>query len=110
MSIDWGNVVAIAPELATVEVTTQTAVLAIVGRQIDPCAWGDFADDGAAYLAAHLASIRGNEGLVTSETLGQMARTYSLPPGIMGSLALSTYGAEYYRLVNLALGVPALVP
>lgn len=101
MSIAWSDVVAVAPELVTVELATQTAVLAIVARQVDPCVWEDMANDGMVYLAAHLASIRGNEGLVTSETLGQMSRSYSLPPGVMGSLALSTYGAEYWRLLQI---------
>lgn len=109
MAITWSDVVGIAPELVNVELATQTAILAVVGRQIDPDAWQVWADDGAKYLAAHLASIRGNEGLVTSETLGQMARSYALPPGIMGSLALSTYGAEYYRLMQIAVGIPAIV-
>lgn len=109
MSITWTDVVGIAPELVSVETPTQAAILAVVDRQIDPDAWGAFADDGARYLAAHLASIRGNEGLVTSETLGVMARSYALPPGIMGSLALSTYGAEYYRLTQIAIAVPGII-
>jgi len=109
MAITWTDVVGIAPELVSVETATQTAILAVVSRQIDGDAWGEFADDGAKYLAAHLASIRGNEGLVTTETLGQMSRSYALPPGIMGSLALSTYGAEYKRLIDIAVGVPGII-
>lgn len=109
MAITWSDVTAIAPELSTVPVATQTAILAIVQRQVDDDAWGEFADDGRRYLAAHLASIRGNEGLVTSESLGAMSRSYALPPGILGSLALSTYGAEYKRLTDLACAVPAIV-
>jgi hypothetical protein len=110
VSISWTDVVAIGPELVNVPTATQTAILAIVARQVDPCVWGDLANDGMAYLAAHLASIRGNSGLVTSESLGQMSRSYSLPPGIKGSFALSTYGAEYYRLLRIATCVAVLVP
>lgn len=110
--IAWTDVVNIAPELGGTVVApgTQTAILAIVQRQVDDDAWGEFADDGRAYLAAHLASIRGDEGLVTSESLGAMSRSYAIPPGILGSLALSTYGAEYARLQKIAVAFAAFVP
>lgn len=110
MAVSWTDVVAIAPELSTVPTASQTKFLDIATRQVDTDAWGDFADDGITYLAAHLASIRSNSGLVTSETLGPMSRGYANPPGIMGSLALSTYGAEYVRLLRLAVGPAAFVP
>lgn len=111
MSIVWADVVAIAPTLRTIADTDPVAVacLAIADRQIDDVMWGVFADDGRRYLAAHLASIRDDEGLVTSESLGSMSRSYSLPPGIAGSFALSSFGSEYLRLLNIALGVPGIV-
>jgi len=110
--ITWTDVSNIAPEFdaSVIPVGTQTAILNIVQRQVDDDAWGEFADDGRAYLAAHLCAIRGDEGLVTDERIGQMARSYAIPPGIMGSLALSTYGAEYRRLLNIAIAIPAFVP
>ena len=110
--IAWQDIVNIAPEFSgtVVPVATQNAILAIVANQIDDIAWGEFADQGRAYLGAHLVAIRGDEGLVTQESLGAMARSYALPPGIIGSLALSTFGAEYLRLLRIASGVPVLVP
>lgn len=110
MAITWGDVSAVAPELANVSVATQTKILAVVGRCIDPDAWGEFADDGATYLAAHLASIRGNAGLLSSESLGPMSRSYVNPPGLEGTLALSTYGAQYKWFQRLACGPGAMVP
>lgn len=111
MSITWADVVAIAPNLSVIQSTSATAIaiLAAVDRQIDDSVWNEFADDGRRYLAAHLASIRDDEGLVTSETIGAMSRSYAMPPGIMGSLALSTFGAEYLRLLSIAVGVPGIV-
>lgn len=110
MAITWGDVAAVAPELANIGVATQTKILAIVGRCIDPVAWGEFADDGATYLAAHLASIRGNQGLLNAESLGPMSRSYSVPPGLQGTLALSTYGAQFQWFQRIAVGPGAMVP
>ena len=110
MAITWADVSAIAPSLSSVPIATQAAILLIVDRQIDDSQWGVLADDGRRYLAAHLASIRSDTGLVTSETLGQMSRSYSLPPGVMGSLALSVFGAEYRRLMDIAIGFAGFVP
>lgn len=103
MSVTWQDVVNIAPELGgtAIAVIAQAAYLAAATRQVDPASWLDLTNDGIAYLAAHLAALRNNEGLVTSERLGEMARTYALPPGIKGSLALSVYGAEYLRMTYL---------
>ena len=100
----------IAPGLTGVASGTQAAVLGIVDRQVDLDAWGEFADDGKRYLAAHLATIRTNRGVTASETLGPMSRSYYTPQGIMGSLSLSMYGAEYERLLRIALGLAAIVP
>jgi hypothetical protein len=110
--ITWQDVVNIAPEFdsSIVPAGTQAAILAIVANQIDDTAWGEFADQGRAYLAAHLSAIRGDEGLVTQESLGAMSRSYALPPGIIGSLALSTFGAEYLRLLRIAAGITVFVP
>lgn len=110
MAITWADVTAIAPNLTVVPAAVQNAILAAVDRQVDGDAWGIYANDGMAYLAAHLASIRNGTGLVTTETLGAMSRSYSLPPGIRGSLALSAYGAEYQRLMELAIGFSGIVP
>jgi len=110
VAISWTDVVAIAPELDVVPTASQERFLAISARQIDPDVWGEFADDGQAYLAAHLASIRDDTGLITAESMGPFSRTYDLPPGVMGSLALSTYGAEYDRLLQIVTIPAFLVP
>lgn len=124
MSVTWSDVVAFpAPELAGVASGAQAAILAYVDRQIDPDVWGDYADDGRRYLAAHLASqmgatgsgagSAGTMGPVTSETLGPMSRSYGALSGStegMGELAATKYGREYYRLLRIALAIPGYVP
>lgn len=106
MSVTWADVQLIAPELTTaaVPVATQSLLLTIVDLQLDDDAWGDLADVGRRYLAAHLGSlyIGGSAGgYVTSETLGPMSRSYGLPAGVTGALSSSKYGIEYQRLIGL---------
>lgn len=110
MAITWQDVINIAPEMSTTPTGMQNAILNIVANQVDYSVWNEFGDAGSAYLAAHLVAISGDEGMVTQESLGAMARSYALPPGIMGSLALSTYGAEYKRLLDIAVAIPVFVP
>lgn len=117
--ITWAaDVVPIASALASTSVATQNLVLAIVNREIDDTAWGDLADDGRRYLAAHFGTIFSGAGggaiagPVTSETLGQMARSYGTISGmgIPPALAKTWYGVEYYRLLRIATCVAVLVP
>jgi hypothetical protein len=109
--ITWADVVAIAPELSTVATASQNAILAMADRQIDEESWSDLADDGRKLLAAHLATLLlNNRGLVTQETLGPLSRSYALPPGIVGSFAMSSYGTEYRRLIGLLPSSLGFVP
>jgi hypothetical protein len=116
VSITWADVVAYpAPELSTLATASQTAILAIVDRQIDVDAWGEFADDGRRLLAAHLGTLTrsgagGAAGPVTSETLGAMSRSYASMTTDAGLLGTTKYGAEYLRLMRIAVGVAVLVP
>ena len=106
MSITWADVTAIAPELSTSPLATQTAILAIVDLQVNALAWRTLVDVGKSYLAAHLATLAargasGAAGAVTSEAVGQLSRGYASPIGIKGSLGLTSYGCEYARLLAL---------
>ncbi len=107
MSIVWSQVQEIAPELTdtTVPLPTQAILLQIVDLQLEDEAWGDLADIGRRYLAAHLGSLYASGGsaggYVTSESLGPMSRSYGLPTGVQGALATTKYGIEYQRLIQL---------
>lgn len=103
----WADVVAIAPgdtaAFNAIPVAAQNAILAYATAQCNPTAWGALLNNGIVYLAAHLAKLglmRGS-GQVTSESVGQMSRAYATVQGLKGSLGLTAYGAEYYRLVRL---------
>lgn len=111
MAITWADVVAVAPPMSSAATATQTAILAIVAIQVDDDAWGEYADIGRCYLAAHLASIRNNTGLVTAETLGPMSRSYGMPGSLTNTfLSTSVYGVEYLRLLRLAVGPAVFCP
>ncbi len=104
----------IAPALSAVTTAAQTFYLTESLRQIDPDVWGEYATVGQIYLAAHMATISNGGGAaagpITSETLGAMSRSYAIPSWLTSSLALTKYGAEYKRLLKIAVAVPALVP
>lgn len=103
MSITWPDVVAIAPECASVEPASQTAILAMVDRQLDPDTWGSYFDDGSKYLAAHYATLARSRGKgpVTAEAVGSVSRSYGDQTGLAGTLGTTSYGTEYFRLVRL---------
>ncbi len=108
--IVWHDVVAVAPNASQCVSATQTEILDIVNnRQIDDGYWlgTKSADVGRRYLAAHLATLallRG-KGIQSQEKVGDLSATYKTPQGILGSLGLTAYGAEYQRLCDLLPGV-----
>ena len=116
MAISWTDVSRIAPELVSLTVETQNAILEDVDLEIDAGRWGSFADKGRKYLAAHLGTVasRGSVGVagaVTSETLGPMSRSYdSSSSSDAGLLSSTRYGIEYVRIRRIACGPGAFVP
>lgn len=114
MSIAWGDVTAVASELSSLAAASQTYILDLVNnRMVDDDAWGEYADDGRAYLAAHLGTIANGggsgSGAVTSETIGPLSRSYATPSDD-GDLATTKYGRFYMTLMRMAIALPALVP
>lgn len=82
----WDQVVAIAPELATLNATAQGLILGFVDDELDPGAFGG--EDAPKYLmariflAAHLgrtSQLGGNAvaGPVISESAGGLSRSYA---------------------------------
>lgn len=105
--VTWTEMIEItgATELSTVATAHQDAVLLSVGLQVDEDDWGDLYDVGCAYLAAHLAAMgrrRGTSGVVSSESVGSVSRSYSssVAQGA-ATLGATTYGTEYERLMML---------
>ncbi len=102
ITITWADVVNLpAAELASVPTAAQDAILASLPLRMDVDAWGSKANLGAAYLAAHLATVGrrgGTGGAVTGESVGSVSRQYAAP--LAGNaLAASAYGLEYEALL-----------
>ena len=86
--------------------------------QINASAWGLKTDLGIYYLAAHSLAIDnatgftgGTFGAVTSESVGQVSRSYS-SGGMSGSSAefgATKYGMNYYRLWRMVPVTPVLL-
>jgi hypothetical protein len=66
--------------------------------------WGNKADLGIAYLAAHLLTMdnrggNGASGPVTSEKVGDLQRSYAAPQGTLDPVyAATNYGIQFLRL------------
>lgn len=84
-AITWADVIALAPEVATIPLGAQTDILAYVNSQLNVVTWGG--EDsiqlrlGRIYLAAHLATITvfggSGAGPVVSESAGGLSRSYA---------------------------------
>lgn len=100
--IAWNDVVNIAPELLTLPVGAQNAILAQVYEELNPEVWCSKLDLGAVWLAAHLATISkrgGAGGPVMSQTVGQVSQSYATTMSALSLLGATAYGQEYERLI-----------
>jgi hypothetical protein len=110
--LTWSNVTGIvAPELTSVALAAQTAILAYVNGTVDCDAIDADGEDGPtallarAYLAAHIATTIGvgasGAGAVTSESIGGLSRSYAVAAAV-GDDALKTtgYGVAYLGMIN----------
>lgn len=95
--ITWTDVTNLAPELATVPSTVQTAILAQVALIVGETAWGAAFEQGAACLAAHFGALSlrvGDEspGPVTQETTEHVSKSY----GFTREMTEAPYGSTVY--------------
>lgn len=107
ITITWADVTALAPELASVGLATQSAVLAQVGLEVTTGKWGSLerANTAAAWLARHLgatfATGGGGSGELQSVSVGGVSKSYATSGGTdLSSLRSTKYGREYLRLVR----------
>ena len=112
MAILWADVNAIAPEMSTVALAHQAAILAYVnGYGINTDAFGGVADEitfiARCYLAAHLAAMAqrtstGGSGPLISQSEGAVSVKYSPSDGVKGAKMLSEtpYGRLFSMLVH----------
>ena len=124
-AIVWADVLTVAPELATtVNDGAKVMILSYVnGRAMDPANFDG--EDGwttrlaRCYLAAHLGAGVGKGasgaagGPVTSESMGGLSRSYSVPSMMSAASALQStdYGRKYDDLVANSLArLPFVIP
>lgn len=110
MAITWADVTARAPELSTLAVNVQNAILADVTVLLNVNVFGDKYTMAACYLAAHKGTIakikgQGPAGPITSESTGRVSRSYASPAQLPreDDLSSTLYGRQY-------LGVVATLP
>ena len=108
MAITWPDVVAIAPQLATLPTATQDAILAAVALLTDPDTWEEKYDLGMTYLAAHLGQLylNGQNGVampVGSEKVGEVSRKYEFPTNWKDALDTTLYGLTYKMILQRVL-------
>lgn len=120
---------AIFPEFADIATVSDAVIvfnLKLAYDSLNPDAWGDRLDAGAAYYAAHYvaqalqraaALARGGSpgqagaasGLVTSKSVGSVSKSMDVNVGQTtggGSFNLTTYGQQYLTLLgSVGVGV-----
>lgn len=104
ITITWDDVVALAPELASISAAGQTQVLAQVALQVKPDSWGSVerGNTAAIWLARHLATVakRRGTGALTGVRVGEVSKSFATSSS-KSDLESTAYGAEYLRLVRL---------
>ncbi len=116
MSIAWADVIAVVPSLSTVPAGLQGLALRFVDAQIDDDAWGDAntANDARIALAAHFAAVFSqpgvSPGMLASESLGPMSRSYATTMMSKSLLGTTKYGLMYLQMLELTPGALGFVP
>jgi hypothetical protein len=101
----------IAPEFSEVSNTKLNEITAFVQYQINEDCWSNRAPHGLALLVAHTLTLGergGTSGSITSEKVGDLARSYSGPTGD-DELDTTSYGKEFKRLRKMLVISPYFV-
>lgn len=102
--ITSSDVVSAFPELSAVTSGTWTFAIAQAYDDLDATEFGDDLDRVALLLAAHygrLSTANLARGLVQSETVGPVSRTYAIPTGLgADDLGLTPYGMMAKRAIR----------
>lgn len=106
------------PEFSTATDTLIELWLAQAERRVNTTQWGEKADDATLWLTAHLlkidCQIRGGgtpvAGPISSERVGDLSRTYSVPGGRLKDsfLASTVYGQQYLEMRKEMIGTRVL--
>jgi Protein of unknown function (DUF4054) len=107
-AIVWADVLGIAPELAAITISGQTAILALANSVLDTTVWGGEDSPqlrmGRLNYAAHFASMsmrRGDGGATTSSSAGGLSVAYANTDfGSHSTLQTTSYGQMYMALAR----------
>jgi len=97
----------IASEFDTVPVATRNCIIGLAENQIDSATFGSDYEAAAAYLAAHMLTIReykkGNvAGPTTMKREGDLQLQFGMPTSVdNSSLSDTAYGREFLRIRGL---------
>lgn len=106
--ITWADVVNIAPQLASVPLATQTAILDAVAILCDADTFDDKYDTASKYLAAHLGTlylgaVKGRVLPVDAEKVGEVSRHYALPTNWRSTIDTTSFGQMYQFILDRTL-------
>lgn len=102
----------IAPEFASLSDDEVNFALELAAQEVPESVWGNLTAQGRARLAAHRLSLSHPElsagGVVASESVGSVSRSYAVTAGSDAELSSTQHGVEYARLRRL-VGIGAMV-
>lgn len=105
MTVAKADIIARAPELASLSDSAFTTAIADAALQLAPDFWGDILDLATVYLCAHMLAVQnpsvvsGGAGPVSSESVGPISRSYAVKAvDDAEEYATTRWGLEYVRL------------
>lgn len=103
VTVDKEYLKAIAPEFCDIDQRRLTALNAAADCYVSEDVFGDCTMQAKAYVIAHLAKLGDNNGTgaLTSERVGDLARSYAGPGSNATDWEQTAYGKQYLRLARL---------
>ena len=113
LPITWSDVVAAAPELATLNATTQTDIVNYANAALNPAMFdnlGPIQRLATIMLAAHMGALAklGTGGPLTGESDGRFSRSYAQLLG-RSNYETTSYGRAYLSLIGPQAHGPQLL-
>lgn len=111
MAVTASLVTDLAPELLTESPDRINRFIGLASLSVNSTIWGSKADLGTGLLAAHMMTMSNRKGRsgVTSEKVGDLARSYAPTDTDDGALGQTSYGQEFLRLRKSLLITPIIV-
>ena len=113
MTVTADDLTTAFPEFASTDDEVIEAAIERAERRTNRAAWGVKADDGVILLACHMLAMNARSaggssspaGVLASETVGPLSRTYAAPTGTLSTgdawIGATIYGQAYLELRGL---------